>query len=92
MGGIRTMSIRPLYVEPDTVGSDTVNPDVTSVERSLIRDAAWLLRSVRDFCHYADPEAVAYLLDYSDDRLSALSLAHIAEVVARRLESTLEMP
>lgn len=84
------MSVRHLHLEPDTVNSGTVNAEVASVERSLIRDAAWLLHSVRDFCHYADPEAVAGLLDYSDDRLSALGLAHIAEVVARRLESTLE--
>jgi hypothetical protein len=83
------MNVRDLNLEPD-INPGTVNSDVASVERSLIRDAAWLLHSVRDFCYYADPEAVAYLLDYSDDRLSALSLSHIAEVVARRLESTLE--
>ncbi len=73
------------------------NPDhpdaqaTVALERSLVADAAWLAHSVGEFCHFVDPEVVAYLLDYSDDTLSPNGLAHIARVCARALDLALEM-
>lgn len=71
--------------------SDTQCPsELVTIERSLVADVCWLLASVRDFCHFADPEAVAYLLDYADDRLSGDGLATIARSYASQLAQSLE--
>jgi len=73
--------------------TDTHDPNTTevvAVDHVLVADLRRLLSSVTDFCFFADPDAVGYLLDYTSGHLSPDGLAALTRSLGRRLEAAMD--